>query len=54
MPRFGLGSDPMAGVGNAERLALMQQQYAIQKAQKPTTMDKLTAVGMGVAGYLTR
>jgi hypothetical protein len=54
MPRFGLGSDPMAGVGNAERLALMQQQYAIQKAQKPTTMDKLTAVGMGVAGYLTK
>lgn len=51
MARF-IPSNAMAGVGNIERLALMKQQAAIEEAQKPTVMDRLTKVGGELINYV--
>lgn len=50
MPRF-IQNNPMAGVGNAERLALMKAQFDIDKAKQPTAVDRLSQFGQEIINY---
>lgn len=50
MARF-IQNNPMAGVGNAERLALMKAQFDIDKAKQPTAVDRLSQFGQEIINY---